>query len=263
MQLGHGIRTTAWAFSAFSVASISFLAAFCIATTQLQSLSYKDSIGTYTIYFDPHRISEERLGRLLVLSPYVLGDTNAPIPKGLMAIGSTVGRMMDKSLVVVPLEWCIKSEPEYINCENNSIESPNFVQNAEVNLKRGRAGLEWIDGLVYPKDLDPVVRYLRGRLSVSLWMEETRLKYYTSWDVNVLRQSEANLGPVSSCEPALRKIDGAHSRTEKYELAKNDWLNCLIATADIRYGHHYPMSSWKSFLAAYRLKEHYKDESPD
>lgn len=235
----------------------------CVAANQIQSVSYRVAMGRYTVYFDPAKISEEQLKTLVIFSPYIVGDTDAPIPKGLIAQGSQVGRTLDKSLVAIPLERCLKTNPDYIHCDNNSVESPNFLRNAEVNLKKAKEGLEWLDHLAHPRDLDPVLSYVRELLSASIWIEETRLKYYRSWDASVLKEPHADLQPARSCETALRKIESADSTGEKYKIAAYDWAGCVNAMADMSYAHRYPIESWKSFLAAYGLKELYKDDGPD
>lgn len=263
-----GSRSVSYAI-ANSAVSVSVLVVFLLASfvpvlsATLVELSFREILGTYSVSFDSSRISEDDVRKLLIFSPFVDDDTDIPNPHGLMLIGSWVGKTLDKGLLAPALERCLKSDLKYVNCNSNDFPSPNFFRNAEANLQKGRSGLTWLDHLVYPAQLKPVVKYLRDRLAVSLWIQETRLSYYKSWNESILRKNYDGLHPAQFCQGALKKLEGAGSNDERYHTARYDWANCMNGAADERYGHRYPIDSWNAFLQALGIKERYKDESPD
>ena len=215
--------------------------------------------STETISFDPAKISESRLRELIVLSPFVVDFINDMPDKNFWAVGSVDGTLRDKAFTALPLELCIASEPVYSDCGTNDIDAPRFSHNAEVNLKKNRRGLFWLQHLDHPKQLDPVVKFLDQRLSLSIWIEEARLKYYSTWDERALMEVYNDIDPGQICSSVFPKLEAANSKEAKYQIVRSDWANCMRASDRRRY----PIDAWRAFLQAYGVTEDYKEKSPD
>jgi len=106
------------------------------------------------------------------------------------------------------------------------------------------------------------VMHLRQSLSFSLWMEKTRLEYYKTWNIEVLKGSYGNFEPATFCPKIFRKLESAPSKDEKYSLASFDWHNCVIDGTRSQFG-KYPMEAWHEFLKDFEIVEEYTENSPD
>ena len=190
--------------------------------------------GQYILTLDTAQLSESELRELIVLSPHLSGWT---------------------SRAVVPrLELCVADDPTYVDCDARDPTAAAFFSNARANVKKGAHTLAALDGLRYPRELEAVVAYLKRSLAFSLWLEQTRLAYYESWDDAVLTRAYAGVEPVRECERALRAVAAATSREDKHHRAAHDWHNC-VNTAVRRDLGAYPTPAWQAFLAAYGIRE--------
>jgi hypothetical protein len=231
------------------------------------TFTYKTADTEYTVSFDSSKIPERQMRELIILSPLVTDYAGIPpvsAAKDFGAGGSLSGGVRDKNFFALDLEQCLAQDPEYSVCagKRNDVSSPNFLHNAEVNLRRSRRGLEWLQHLNYPKELQPVVEFLRRGLALSLWIEETRVRYYSTWDENVLREVHDGIAPGKTCAEIFRKLQAASSQEEKYRIAKFDWANCIRREIRRQLG-TYPVSAWNAFLKAYGITETYKEQVPD
>ena len=205
-----------------------------------------------TVTFDPAKLSEAKLHDLILLSPFLVDYINDMSNKNFSAAGSTVEGVPDKYLIALPLELCLAGDPDYSNCQENEIAGPNFLRNAQVNLQKSKRGLVWLQGLQHPKELDPVITFLTEGLSHSIWMEETRLKYYSTWDDTVLKQTPEGVNFEQLCPDVFRKLETAGSIAGKYAIARFDWPNCL-AKSPGKKRQRYPIEAWKQFLDSYGI----------
>lgn len=226
------------------------------------TLTFKTVNDVYTVSFDSSRIPERRVRELIILSPFVLDYINDAPAKDFSAAGSTVGTVVNKLLIALPLELCIANDPIYSNCDNNTISAPNFMRNAEINLQKSRRGLASLQHLNPPSELEPVFNFLQEGLALSLWIEETRFRYYTTWDEKVLKETHLGIDPEPLCQEAFQKLDAANSKEEKYEIVRFDWANCMVRAVNRQLG-QYPIDSWNAFLKAYGISEHYEMKGPD
>jgi hypothetical protein len=149
----------------------------------------------------------------------------------------------------------------YVHCEANDVGGPNFAHNAEINLKKSRRGLAWLQNLDAPKDLEPVMKFLVEGLRLSLQTEETRLRYYSTWDENVLKEAHDGIEPAELCSETFHSLEGATSEEEKYAVVAHEWANCVNSATQRKLG-KYPVASWNDFLRAYGIKESFKEIGP-
>jgi hypothetical protein len=232
----------------------------CWAQTRTLAFDSGDEIDT--VSFDPARISEAQLRQLILFSPFISSYFNNLPARDFSAVGSMQGDVVDKSFFALPLELCIANDPAYSHCGANSIGGPNFLRNAKVNLQKSRRGLKSLQNQEYPNQLPPVVKFLLDGLAFSLWIEETRFRYYSTWDENVLKEAHGDINPVQLCPNIFRKLEGANSKEEKYGIVKVEWANCMITSGNHKLG-LYPVSSWNAFLKAYDITEHFEMKGPD
>ncbi len=229
---------------------------------QTRTLTFKTIDDVDTVSFDPAKISEAKLRQLILLSPFVVSYFNDLPASDFSAAGSRQGDIVDKVFLALPLELCIASDPAYSHCEANNIGGPNFLRNAKVNLGKGRGGLKWLQNLDYPKELQPVVKFLLDGLALSLWIEETRFKYYSTWNEGVLKGVHDGIDPVQLCLETFRKLEAASSKEEKYRITRFDWANCIVKAIHRQLG-SYPVQSWNAFLQTHGITERYEQKGPD
>jgi len=225
------------------------------------TLTFKTDYDIDTISFDPSVISEAKLRQLILLSPFIVTYLNSIPARDFSAAGARKGTEVDKSFIALPLELCMAGDSAYSHCEDNGISGPNLLRNAKVNLEKGKRGLAWLARLDYPAELTPVVTFLEKSLERSVWVEETRFEYYSTWDENALKKTHTGIDPESSCPGIFSQLQTA-SKEEKYRIVRFDWANCIVKTIDRQLG-PYPSGAWNAFLKAYRITEEHKELAPD
>lgn len=226
------------------------------------TLTLKTANDVDIISFDHSKISETKLRQLILLSPFIVTFFNDMPGRDFSVAGSTIGGHVDKSFIALPLELCAASDPAYFRCDDNSFSGPNFLRNAKVNLQKGRKGLIWLERLDHPAELEPVVNFLNKSLELSVWAEETRFKYYSSWDDHVLKEVHEGIDIGSSCPQVFSELQAAASQEEKYRIVRFDWANCVVRAIDQQLG-PYPADAWNVFLKAYGITEEHKELSPE
>lgn len=250
----------------FALLLVAMLIPVCRAGT-IVTLTFKTEDTQYTVSFDSSRISDRKMRELIILSPLVTDYAGVPGPGATQefeAMGSTTGNVVDKSLAAVPLEQCDPDDPTYVGCATNEISSPNFLRNAEVNLERSRRGLAWLQHLDYPQELQPVAAYLQERLAFSLWIEERRFEYYSTWDDRALQRTYDGVDPAALCGQAFKELGAASSSPKlKHEIVRVGWVNCIRQSVFARHPSRYPVGAWNAFLKAYGIAENYKEIGPD
>lgn len=225
------------------------------------TLTFKSEDTSYTITFDSTKFSEAQIRSFIPLSPYVSNYAYYPNMENFSTAQSSEPRGIDKILTALDLERCPENQPAYTNCANNPPLSPNFFRNASVNLEKNHKGLAWLQNLPHPKELQPVIDYLLKNLSASVAVEDTKFRYYSSWDVTVLKKTTADLGASSACSTTFQKLDAATSNEEKYQLVSHDWHNCVLS-ATHPSNEIYPLNSWNSFLKSSAIQEKYFEAAP-
>jgi hypothetical protein len=229
--------------------------------TKSITLTFKSDDTSYTITFDDAKISEAQVRTLIPLSPYVSNYAYYPNMENFSTAQSSEPRAIDKFLTALPLELCPEDQPAYTDCSNNAPLSQNFFRNASVNLEKSHKGLAWLQSLPHPKELQSVIDYLVKNLSASVAVEDAKFRYYSTWDISVLKQATGALGASSACSAAFQKIDAATTHEEKYKAVWHDWHNCVL-TAARTPNEIYPLKAWHSFLKAFDIQEKYYEEGP-
>jgi len=211
------------------------------AAAEPRRLVFPTLLGEYHLLFDDRRASESDVRALVVLSPHLAGWT---------------------SLAVAPrLERCVVGDPAYLTCGNRSVRSHTFLWNARVNLDRGAAALTHLRGLRVPPDLEPVALWLQRSLAFSLWLEETKLEFFRTGDVAVLRRRYEDLDPGRECATVLVDVARASSTDAQFDLVVLPWHNCANYQFRRRLG-DYPMAAWQRFLLAWRITERLVESFP-
>jgi hypothetical protein len=249
----------------FALLLVAMLIPVCRAGT-IVTLTFKTEDTQYTVSFDSSKISDRKMRELIILSPLVTDYAGVPGPgakQEFQAVGSTTGDVVDKSLAAVPLELCDPDDPRYVGCATNDISSPDFLRNAEVNLERSRRGLAWLQQIDHPQELQPVLAYLQERLALSLWIEERRFEYYSTWDDRALQRTYDGVDPAAACGQTFKELPVASSPKLKHEIVRVGWVNCIRQSVFARQPGRYPVRAWNAFLKAYGITENYKEIGPD
>ena len=84
--------------------------------------------------------------------------------------------------------------------------------------ERGNNALTYLRGLRPPPELEPVVSWLTRSLTFSLWLEETKLEFFRSGDVNVLRRRYEDVEPARDCGGIINDIARAGSPDAQFDL---------------------------------------------
>jgi hypothetical protein len=198
-------------------------------------LSYRTFEGDdYRLRFDPRTISADRLVTLARLSPHLTFEVEI--------ISATM------------LELCVDGDVEYLDCGSRDVAAPNFLANARINLSKAEPLREFLETLMYPAELQPVVAYLSTSLSFSLYLAQAQLEFYTTWNLNALKRRWETLDPSQICAQPLRAIESASSIIDKYGSTKYEWHNCLNTVFRRRLG-PYPQAAWDRFLRRYGITE--------
>ena len=213
---------------------LAVLALPATALAEPQRLVFPTLLGEYHLAFDDKRTSESELRALVVLSPHLAGWT---------------------SLAVAPrLERCVVDDAAYLDCRSRSPQSASFLWNARVNLERGAAALTHLRSLRVPAELEPVVTWLQRSLTFSLWLEETKLEFFRTGDVAVLRRRYEDVDPGRDCGPIITDVARAGSPDAQFDLVVVRWHNCVNNQYRRKLG-EYPLPAWNRFLAAWRINE--------
>jgi hypothetical protein len=212
----------------FALLALAIVNPSCRAQTLTLAFDSGDEVDT--VSFDPAKISEAQLRQLILFSPFISSYFNNLPARDFSAAGSMRRDIVDKSFFALPLELCVANDPAYSHCDANSIGGPNFLRNAKVNLQKSRRGLKSLQNQEYPNQLQPVVKFLLDGLAFSLWIEETRFRYYSTWDENVLKGAHDDIHPVQLCPDIFRKLESGNSKEEEYGIVRIDWANCMITS---------------------------------
>jgi hypothetical protein len=206
-----------------------------------QKLVFPTLLGEYHLVYDDRRASASDIRALVVLSPHLAGWT---------------------SLAVAPrLERCVVGDPAYLACGNRSVRSHTFLWNARVNLDRGAAALTNLRGLRVPPELEPVSVWLQRSLSFSLWLEETKLEFFRTGDVTVLRRRYEDMDPARECGGVLGEVARAAGTDSQSDIVVLPWHNCVNHQFRRRLG-DYPIAAWQNFLTTWRITERLVESVP-
>ena len=189
------------------------------------------AVGEVRLHFDPLEISEERLRELTVLGPY------QPWP-----------------FLPPALNQCISTDPEYRECGSREIDAPNFLYDAEVNLRRGRQTLADIARLEPPSELAPVLAYFQHVIAVFICLHEAELAYYRG-DDHALEVACDEIDATAVCSDLLLEAPLTGMLEARRRLAGfTTWITCM-APELVRQLGVYPLEAWRDFLRAAGIVE--------
>lgn len=206
--------------------------------------------GTETVIFDDTKISESIVRQSMLFSP------NGPYSAG-------------ESIIRSNLESCLDDDPDYKPCGDRTIASPNFIANAEVNIRRTEELLVVIKTSQFPPELAAVKTFCLEQAAFRLAMARNKLNYFKSWDVKALYKPydidsiAVTLEPIKLCPAVFSALNQATSYSEKYRIAGYDWHNCINkAFVELDSQRPYPEGAWKSFLNKYGIRERFVFDEP-
>jgi hypothetical protein len=217
----------------------------------------------YVATFDSARISEARLRDLLIFSPYDLTSTTERVDGQQTIVGyeETADRLR-KGPLAYPLEQCVDKDPQYRPCGTRDISDPNFFANAQINLNRNEQILTALHRLNVPAELNSILRQFIDSMTFYSEMESRRLQYLQMGDLKILSLTISNLDPSKICAKEVGKLEEAGTMSERYDLSRREWLNCLNLEWN-RVSPAYPKAAWLSFLHAFGISEKYSYKPVD
>jgi hypothetical protein len=156
--------------------------------------------------------------------------------------------------VTYQLELCIQSNKSYFRCGTRNIHDMNFFKNAEVNLQRSRADLDYLENLPFEEELFPLVNYFKKCIEFGIWKNEALLKFYQTWDIQYLKSSYGDIDTASIASEAIQSINASESHEEKYRLARKMWSNAVNRYFRNKIG-KLPGQAWDNLLKKYNIEE--------
>jgi len=229
---------------------------------QTRTLVFDSGDDVDKVSFDPAKISEAKVREDIIFSPFIVSYFNNQPSRDFTAAGYRDGKVVNKVFIALPLELCLTTDVAYVDCKMNDVTRPNFLRNAKVNLAKTGAGIERLRSGDYPRELEPVRQFLTAGLEFSLWIEETRFKYYSTWNEGILQNVHGDIEPAQLCPNVFRKLAASSSEQEKYDVVRFEWANCMVAAGNKKFG-LYPVESWNYFLKTFGIKEDFVDRGPD
>lgn len=151
------------------------------------------------------------------------------------------------------LELCDKMDSEYQECHTTGWTAKNFVHNANVNLQRIRDRIKTLAESSYPRELGPVVSYLKRIQETQLFFESQRLLYIQEGQPSRLAVSFGDIDARSQCSAEISAVSSAPDRDTAYKLASHGWRNCVNKTLREKIG-PYPETAWKQFLTRFGIR---------
>ena len=149
-------------------------------------------------------------------------------------------------LVPERIELCIKEDPEYKPCTSN-VRSPDFLHNAETNLRRIQKRIAVLKATKSPVGLEAVVSYVLAVQEFGYWKEKQRLEYLKSGNVAALKARFREIDPSRQCSPELAAVERAPDIGTGLKIAWHDWGNCVLRSESRNLG-RYPNKNWEQFL---------------
>ncbi len=216
----------------------------------------------YTATFDPKLISKERLRELLIFSPYDL-YTNWKIRGAEVDVSfEQTPNQLKIGLLPLTLEVCIDGKPIYSVCGSRDLSDPNFFRNAEVNLRRNSESLAALDELDVPFELSSIAQQFRDSLRFFSTVEQRRMEYLRTGNVDILAKPVENIDPSAECEKELNSLRAANTPQERHHLSIFAWYNC-VNSAWQQSSPAYPEDAWQSFVKDFGIREEFRPKAVD
>jgi hypothetical protein len=158
-----------------------------------------------------------------------------------------------QNLMPPQLELCIDNDADYLPCGDRTLSSPNFLRNADVNLRKGRDILSRLERLNVPPSLTPALQFYRRGASFWLCLERARLAYYRG-ERDALRTQCDTVDASARCPDSLVRARAAQTPAARADVATYSWHNCMNSAFHEVLG-MYPLESWAAFLKEFDIEE--------
>ena len=185
--------------------------------------------GTFTLTYDPAKVSEAELRDAVTLAP----ESN---PAGI-ATGS--------------LDTCRDAAGATTGCGSvpNTPARPTFFRDAERTVAENKQIVKKLADRKVPAELQPAKEWLRRQAAIYAGIEERKLAFYRSWKVGDLAGAIEGVDHDKPCAAIVAKIGGAPTNEAKAEIVKFAWHNCVNDRVHATIG-EYPAAPWKAYLKA-------------
>jgi hypothetical protein len=205
------------------------------------TISVDANNGELRLTWDSRVLSEAKLRTLAELSP-----DNSP----------------DSRVMPLQIDMCPDKDPRYLPCGTRDPSAPHFVENAAVNLQLAGDMLKELKAREVVPELEPVKVWLVGLCTSWLEIEERKLAWAKSRDLEVLKEPVGGIDPKVECKDALAAVAATANKGAQWEAVKYKWHNCVNDKMQTHAG-DYPKAAWKKFLSAYGIKARLVQENPD
>ena len=160
------------------------------------------------------------------------------------------------------ISLCIDLNPNYYPCGSRDINDDNFLRNAQVNITIGKENLKYLNELKEIPELADIVCYFQNSLEFGVWRKELLLKYFYTWNIDILRERYKQLPVTEEIKNAFLSISQARSKYEKWKISFYKWSNAVNKAYREQEG-NVPIEVWKSFINKYKIIEEIKWDSDE
>jgi hypothetical protein len=126
---------------------------------------------------------------------------------------------------------------------------PGWLAKAKTSLADRTAALGKLEAMVVPAELEPVKRYIVGK--VRFYLEREALAAKLLAEDNPQTQLVGGIDPAKACPTQVDKVVKAKDRAARLDAIAFQLGNCL----NDAHGADYPAAAWKKFLHRYRIRE--------
>jgi hypothetical protein len=178
--------------------------------------------GEAQLHFDPAVISEEYLGRVAVLGPYL-----APAHAGFDGVCG------------------VNEAGEETYCDLRLLRGPD-LDVAETELGDVVSLLGVLAGLSVPSELDAVLAYVRRETAFYVCLRRAALAYYRG-DDSALSVVCEEVDASAACPDFVARAPRMHTPELRYRLVEYGWQGCMHKRFEATVG-LYPIENWRMFL---------------
>lgn len=175
--------------------------------------------GMAVLHFDPKIVSEEYLGELALVSPYV--------------------------------SWTL-SAPAWEEDEEDGFHGPDLFD-VEIELGRLAQTLEDIDRLRVPPLLDAALAYVGREAAFYACVRGALLAYYRG-DDHALAIACDEIDAPTVCSELVVEAPLTRAAQARHRLAGVGWRDCMNERFRERLG-TYPLENWREFLRTFGVEE--------
>lgn len=147
----------------------------------------------------------------------------------------------------IQLEGCRDDDLRYLPCGSRNANAPNFLANADTNLRIAREQYRKLSEMRVTPPLTEVLDYLKQLLSAWTRSAETQLAFYRTGNVELLRKPVLPGEKPACIDEAISRIQTTESKVAKRERVRLEWGNCWNNAVLKQLG-NYPKAAWHEWL---------------